>query len=97
MIRCLFGAALFFCLCGCVADGFVITEVGADEVIKERKVERSVKVVPYVEPPPKEIPGSSGVAATSAADDYARGSRCSGGKCKSVAKSLKRVVHRRGR
>lgn len=55
MIRCVMCAALFFCLCGCVADGFVITEVGADEVIKERKVERSVKVVPYVEPPPKEF------------------------------------------
>ena len=97
MIRFLCGAALFLCLCGCVSDGFVVTEVGADEVVKERKVERSVKVVPYVEPPPKQVPGSSGVKAAADAGDYARGSRCLSGKCRSVAKSLKRVVHRRGR
>lgn len=94
---CVFALAMVYVLTGWSSDrGFVVTEqVGADEVVKEKKVERSVKVVPYVEPPRAVAPvGGSGGTAAAAANDCARGSRCAGGKCRSVGKSVKKAVSR---
>lgn len=90
-------AFAFALLCGWAADtGFVVTDqAGADEVIRERKVEKSVKVVPYVEPPRVVAPvGGSGVNAPAAAHDTVAGARCSGGRCRNVGKSVKKAVSR---
>jgi len=80
-------------LTGCVEPAWVLTDVGADEVVREREVKKSVKVVPYVEPPRVVAPvGGSGVNAPAAANDTAAGARCAGGRCKAVGKKVTKAV-----
>lgn len=86
----LFVAAL--CLTGCVENSWAVTET-ADEVVREKEVKKSVRVVPYVEPPRAVAPvGGSGVNAPAGGHGASAGARCHGGKCREVGKKLHKAV-----
>lgn len=80
-------------LTGCVEPAWVLTDVGADEVIREKKVEKSVKVVPYVEPPRVVAPeGGSGVKAAADGHGASAAARCHGGACRQAGHRVVKVV-----
>ena len=86
----LFIAAIL--LTGCVENSWAVTEA-ADEVVREKEIKKSVRVVPYVEPPRAVAPaGGSGVKAPAGVHGASAGARCHGGKCREAGKKVVKAV-----
>jgi len=79
-------------LTGCVENSWAVTET-ADEVVREKEVKKSVRVVPYVEPPRVVAPeGGSGVKAAAGGHGASAAARCHGGACREVGHRVVKVV-----